>query len=103
MRVRRLFGGPAALAVSVVLAAELAGQVTTGQISGRVLDPSGRAVTEAVVSVRSRETNATRKTLTGRDGWFSVPELAVGDYEVSVEKEAFAKYVQGPIVLRLGE
>ena len=53
--------------------------------------------------MRSLETNATRKALTDRDGWFNVPELPAGAYEVSVEKQAFARYVQGPIVVRVSE
>ena len=92
-----------ALGALVLLTANLPGQVTTGQISGTVLDPSRAAVSEAAVTVRSLETNATRKALTDREGWFNLPELPGGAYEVSVEKQAFAKYVQGPIVLRVSE
>src|SRR5689334_4063606 len=92
-----------ALGALVFLTANLPGQVTTGQITGSVLDQSRAAVSEATVTVRSLETNATRKALTSRDGWFNLPELSAGAYEVSVEKQAFAKYVQGPIVVRVSE
>ena len=92
-----------ALVALILLTGNLPGQVTTGQISGSVVDPSRAAVSEAAVTVRSLETNATRKALTDRDGWFNLPELPGGAYEVSVEKQAFAKYVQGPIVLRVSE
>jgi hypothetical protein len=94
---------PGALAFAGFLTANLVAQVTTGQVSGIVLDPSRAAVSEAAITVRSLETNATRKALTTRDGWFSILELPVGVYEVSVEKEAFAKFQQGPILLRVGE
>ncbi len=92
----------AAFAALFLLTMSLAGQVTTGQISGSVVDPSHAAISEAAVTVRRLETNATRKALTDR-GWFSIPELPAGTYEVVVEKQAFAKYVQGPIVLRVSE
>jgi len=79
----------------------LSGQVTTGQISGSVVDPSRAAVSDAVVTARSLETNAARKIMTNRGGWFSIPELSVGSYEIAVEKAGFARYVQGPILLRV--
>src|SRR6266487_3681507 len=94
----------AAIAVATLFfTANLSGQVTKGQISGSVLDPSRAVVREAVVTARSLETNAVRKTTTDHKGWFSIPELPVGSYEVAVEKTGFAKYVQGPIVLRVSE
>src|SRR5437764_12359394 len=91
------------LAVATFLATNLSGQVTTGQISGSVMDPSGAAVRDSVVTARNLETNAARKLITNREGWFTIPELPVGSYEVAVEKAGFAKYVQGPIVLRVSE
>jgi hypothetical protein len=71
-------------AATFFLTANVSGQVTTGQISGSVLDPSRAAVRDAVVTARSQETNAARKILTDRGGWFSIPELPVGSYEVTV-------------------
>ena len=103
MSIRRFIIGSVVFAATTFLTSGLTGQVTTGQVSGSVLDPSGAAVDNASVSVRSLETNAARKTTTNRDGWFSVPELPVGAYDVKVEKAGFADYVQGPIVLRLSE
>ena len=49
---------PTVLAVATfVLTTNLSGQVTTGQISGSVLDPSRAAVNDALVIARSLETN----------------------------------------------
>src|ERR1700676_4638538 len=94
---------PAVLAVAIILTTYLAAQVTTGQISGIVLDPSHAAVGNAVVTARNLETNAARKIITDREGLFAIPELPVSSYEVAVEKGGFAKYVQGPIILRVSE
>src|SRR5260370_24722417 len=90
---------PTVLAVATFLTTNLAAQVTTGQILGSVLDPSHAAVSNAVVTARSLETNAVRKNITDREGLFAIPKLPVGSYEVAAEKAGFAKYVQGPIVL----
>jgi hypothetical protein len=103
MMTRALSAPARALGALALLTVSLRGQVTTAQISGSVVDSSRAAVSQAAVTVRSLETNATRKAVTDRDGWFSIPELPVGVYEVSVEKTAFAKYQQGPIVLGVSE
>ena len=79
------------------------GQSTYSEILGTVLDPSGAAVAEAKVTVKSLDTNATYELMTVADGIFRVRQLMIGNYEVTVEKSGFAKYVQGPIVLRLNQ
>ena len=85
------------------LAGSAIGQVTTGQILGAVLDPSGSAVGDAAVAVRNLETNQTRKAWSDERGLFLLPQLPVGSYEVTIEKTGFAPYAQGPIVLRLNQ
>ncbi|HYZ83903.1 MAG TPA: TonB-dependent receptor, partial [Bryobacteraceae bacterium] len=69
---------------------------------GTVVDQTGAVVTDARIVVRNLETNATKEVNTTADGRFRVPLLPAGSYEVSVEKQGFAKYIQGPITLRLG-
>ena len=86
-----------------LLAGSGPGQVTTGRILGMVLDPSGATVGAAAVAVRNLETNATQKTSTDTEGRFLLPQLPAGSYEVTIEKEGFTSYVQGPIVLRLNQ
>lgn len=85
------------------LAGSAIGQITTGQILGVVLDPSGAPVNGAAASVRSLDTNATKKASTGEDGRFLFPHLPVGSYELTIEHTGFSPYVQGPIVLRLNQ
>ncbi|MGH9661771.1 MAG: carboxypeptidase regulatory-like domain-containing protein [Bryobacteraceae bacterium] len=78
-------------------------QETTGVILGVVQDASAGAIPEAKITVRNTGTNATFTRTTGIDGMFRVPQLPIGSYEVTVEKSGFARYVQGPIVLRLNQ
>ncbi len=85
------------------LAGSAIGQVTTGQILGVVLDPSGAVVSDAAVAVRNLETNETRKGWSDEQGLFLFPQLPVGSYEITIEKTGFAPYAQGPIVLRLNQ
>jgi len=88
---------------SLLLAASIYGQVTSGAIMGSVEDPASAVVPKARVTVRNLETNATFTINTGSDGRFRFPQLPVGSYEISAEAPGFAKYTQGPIVLRLNQ
>ncbi len=92
------------LLIATVLAAPgLRSQVTTGEIFGVVRDASGAAVADARVLVRNLETNALRESFTTLNGRFRFPSLPTGSYQVAVEKQGFARYLQGPVVLRLNQ
>src|SRR5579871_6627241 len=64
-----------------------------GQISGDILvqaeDPSGSAVPNATVTLRSLQTGASRTATTLIDGSARFTQLGVGDYEVKVEAAGF--------------
>ena len=85
-----------------VLQPALLGQATTGTISGVVSDGTA-PVPGAVVTVHDLDTNATRSVTTEADGRFYFLGLPVGPYEITVEKQGFGKYQQGPIVLLLNQ
>ncbi|HYO81958.1 MAG TPA: TonB-dependent receptor [Bryobacteraceae bacterium] len=91
--------------VSVLGAAltSVVAQTTTGDILGTVRDSSGAVMTDAKVTVRNIETNITGGTVSATDGSFRVPLLPSGTYELTVEKQGFARYVQRPITLRLNQ
>lgn len=80
------------LAVLMLLAADADAQYRAG-IQGLVTDATGALIPDASVTVTSKETNVTRKTRTSGDGVYSVPGLAPGRYQISVEKEGFSKSV----------
>jgi hypothetical protein len=89
------------LAIAMAALCPLWAQSTTGDILGTVYDASGAVVTDARVIVRNLDTNSSKEAATGSDGIFRFPLLPTGNYEVTVEKPGFTKYVQGPIVLTL--
>jgi outer membrane receptor protein involved in Fe transport len=64
-------------------------QTYRGTILGTVSDASGATVPGAKVTVRNVATGLTRETTTADDGTFSVPELPIGTYTVTVEKTGF--------------
>lgn len=74
----------------------------TGDISGTVTDTTGAVVVGAKVTVRSLGTGAIREATTSDIGQFSVAQLEIGNYEVSIEKNGFKLYKE-TVTVRSGE
>ena len=67
----------------------LLGQTFRGTISGTVTDASGAVVSGASVKVHNTNTGLDRATETTEDGSYSLTELPVGTYSVTVSASAF--------------
>src|SRR5215472_1597427 len=74
----------------------------TGDISGTVTDTTGAVVVGAKVTVRSLSTGSIREATTSDIGQFSVAQLEIGNYEVSIEKNGFKLYKE-TVTVRSGE
>ncbi len=80
--------------VFVLLAAvSLSAQTFRGTILGTVTDPSGAVVSGAKVTVKNTGTGLERSTETSGDGSYSVPELPIGSYDVTVSQSGFQTFV----------
>jgi hypothetical protein len=66
-------------------------QNNNGRISGTITDRSASAVTGASVTVTNQATRVSQKAATNGDGYFVVPDLPVGAYDVTVEATGFRK------------
>jgi len=73
------------------------------QLNGTVLDAGGRAVVSAQVAVRDLDTNQSFQSTTNTAGFFVVPNLAPGKYELTVSAPGFAKYQQTGLTLTVGQ
>jgi hypothetical protein len=78
-------------------------EATTGSIRGTIMDPKGGAVPGAKVTVKNLDTGYTRDVQTGDDGYYIIPLLPVGNYELRVEKEGFSTLMQSNIPVKIGE
>ena len=77
------------LTISSLLAtAAMFGQ-TFGEITGRVADASGAAVTAAAITTTNANTNAARQTASSSTGDYAFPSLPPGSYVVRIEKPGF--------------
>lgn len=103
---RAPFGtGPAIVILVLLLTSALpaAAQVADAGMSGVVTDPSGAAVSGAMVAAKDVETAVVRSTTTNSAGQYQLAALQVGAYEVTVSKDGFQTLVQGGIVLVVGQ
>src|SRR6201993_42593 len=82
------------LLVAVLFAAvTLSAQTFRGTILGTVTDPSGAVIAGAKVTVKNTGTGLERTTETSADGSYSVPELPIGTYTVTVTQPGFQTFV----------
>jgi outer membrane receptor protein involved in Fe transport len=82
---------------------QLAAQQITGNLRGRVTDPSGAVVQNATVTATQTETGLSRAATSRRDGTFLLLELPVGHYRLEVAARGFSKYLQEGISLNVNE
>lgn len=75
----------------------------TGSISGTVQDAAGAVVAGAQVTVRNEATNSARETLTGPTGTYSIPDLPVGPYQISVIKTGFKTFRASSVQLTVAQ
>ena len=72
---------------------------TSGGISGTVKDPAGRVVSGAAITVRETATGAVHQTQTDSKGYYALPVLPVGRYELDIRATGFGVYERKDIVL----
>jgi len=84
--------------VILLLAGSLAvAQTFRGTILGTVSDPSGALISGAKVTVHSNDIGMERTTQTSADGSYSVPELPLGNYKVTVTQSGFQTFVANDV------
>ncbi|MEP6918232.1 MAG: TonB-dependent receptor, partial [Acidobacteriota bacterium] len=87
------------LACVLLSARPAAAQFDRGQISGTVKDAQGGVVPGATVTVTNNQTQIPRNTVTDSSGFFTVPNLSPGRYDVSAELQGFKKAVRTNVQL----
>lgn len=88
-----------ALLLALVFVNPSVGQsLIAGDISGSVIDPSGAAVPDASVTLKSLDTGAVIEGKSSAEGYFRFSLLRPGPYEITVSKAGFNKVVQNALV-----
>ena len=74
-------------------------QVSTARLEGVILDPSGSAVSGAVVVAVSKATALSFSTTSSEQGMYTLLSLSPGEYTVTVEARGFRKTVLSNVIL----
>jgi hypothetical protein len=77
-------------------------QVAGATLSGTATDPSGSGVPNATVTIKNTATGIVREVTTDSVGFYSVPNLTPGVYEVTFSAAGFSTQVQKDITLTVG-
>ena len=105
MRSRRLLAVLVIPVLGVLLTSQALAQATISfaQLSGTVQDVSGRVIVNATVTARQTDTNRTYTAQSNTVGYYFLPSLPPGAYELSAAYPGFAKYTQTGIQLSVGQ
>lgn len=90
------------LLCTLLLALGAFAQVQNGQFTGEVTDPSGAAIANANVTVTNTGTNLTQKVTTNQAGLYTVKELPIGNYKISVDAKGFKTTQNTSLTLNAG-
>src|SRR6476660_6236013 len=77
--------------------------ITVAQLNGTVRDTTGSVVANANVTLHNLDTNRTYASISDSSGYYIVPNLPPGPYELSVSYAGFEPYRQSNIPLRVGQ
>ena len=77
--------------------------ISTGSISGQVVDPSGAVVVGAPVNLENPAAGVKLTTRTNGAGFYSFPSLSVGVYNVSVNQTGFKTVVVNNVLVQVGQ
>jgi len=80
-------------------------QATIGYalLNGTVTDEAGRTIAKATITVRSLDTNQTFTAVSSEAGFYAVPGLPPGRYELTASSAGFGKYTRTGVELTVGQ
>ncbi len=90
------------LALALVCTPMLA-QTTTAAIRGTVVDSQSETLAGAIVTAVNVETGFDRTATTNAAGAYSIADLPIGTYVVTVEAEGFKSFITQNVVLNVGD
>src|ERR1700704_6107436 len=90
------------LFVAVLAALPARAQLAGANLSGVVMDASGRSVPNATISIKNVTTGVVREVQSNSDGLYSAPNLLPGDYEIEAGARTFSKTIVKGVTLTVG-
>ncbi|MDT5063135.1 MAG: hypothetical protein QOH63_3594 [Acidobacteriota bacterium] len=93
---------PILILINVVLALPAFAQITTGDLTGRVVDTQGNVITSATVTASNTASQITRTANTNENGEFTITQLPPGNYDITVEAANFNKSLVKALEINVG-
>src|SRR4029077_13145844 len=94
---------PMFFVIGTFFASHAYAQTSGATLSGTVTDQSGGVVPQAAVSIKNVATGIERANTSNAAGFYSVPNLLPGAYEVRASAKGFSTELQTGINLTVGE
>ena len=76
-------------------------QVLYGSVVGTLTDQTGAVVPNATVMVTNHETGLSRQVVTDQNGYYSIPNLLEGVYDLAVTSTGFKPYTQKGVAISI--
>jgi hypothetical protein len=92
----------ALLLVLLGFSAPAKAQLDTGSISGTILDPAGKAVPASSIFIRSMDTGTTYSATSSSTGYYVLPSVRPGKYDVTASAAGFKTAVNHGVVVAVG-
>lgn len=93
---------PLAVGTAWIMPSANAQGITTGTISGVVVDPSGAAIPNAQITATSNTQGTQRQTVSGAAGGFSLSAVPIGQYTLTISAPGFATATIKPVPVNAG-
>ena len=97
-----LCGALAALILSLGLTAHLNAQVVGATLSGTITDESGAVIPNAKIQAKNTATGVISSGVTDSKGFYTIPNLTAGAYDVTASAKGFSTQIQPGITLTVG-
>jgi outer membrane receptor protein involved in Fe transport len=91
------------LALAVTQYATAQATISFAVLNGTVTDEAGQTIAKATISVRSLDTNQTFSAVSSDAGFYALPSLPPGRYELAVSYSGFGTYTRTGVELRVGQ
>ena len=101
------------LALQVIIAAVALGSLAQpaisqstaalAQLNGTVQDERGAVITKATITLREMDTNRSYSATSNDNGYYAVPNVPPGRYEIKVAYSGFANFTQTGLQLSVGQ
>src|SRR5438128_2326112 len=87
--------------ITLLFVFALSALAQTAQVTGRITDQSGAIVPDTKITLTNIGNGFKREAVTNGEGYFTVPLLQPGTYQIAVQKSGFKPLVQEGVTLQV--